>query len=256
MLVLLRLAKMPYLIIRDIFRLRNIDTLVYSVGKVGSRSFCDNKKTFHVHTLSGTSNKYFSVSYDSKLSVSEFLSEYFYWNIIGYFIKLKIKKRSINKIIVPIREPIIRNISSYFQTTKVKKNNFCHVEFYHDVNPLVINNWFENEIFRIVDVKIEDFDVNKNNPFFSFNVSGIDIFIIKLERLDECKDILMQSIGIDAISHVNKRGDQEYAGSYSEFKDGLELSEDYLNFIYTNTYLRFFYSSNEIEVFKKYWLKK
>lgn len=212
--------------------------LVYQMGKVGSTSIEHSLKAsvpnlcLHTHTLAETP------------VAREILANYALRGRPLYVISL-------------VREPIGRNISSFFQNferevgTPFEEANMSTPDlidrflyrFPHET-PLL---WFQRNIERWLDI-----DVYAH----SFPDSGIQfiehgntrLLLMRLTAPDEQKqDAIAELLGLDhfTITRSNVGAEKPYATAYSAFRDAFSAPEWMIRRLYDSTYFGHFYDDQE-----------
>jgi hypothetical protein len=263
-------------------RIKNKDViLVYQMGKVGSRTIVDslkeikiNKSIYHVHFLN---NENIKKSQNILKNIYGFNFNVNKWCLYeSNFIKKFILNKNRNIYIISlVREPISRNISSFFFNIEKfipncvdlynrKKISLEHIkEIYfekfheHDL-PLT---WFDTEmkeIFKINIFSIKNTNI-KEKGYFIIKYEDINIMIIRTENIDNfSKSSLKEFLGIKEIffKKSNSSIDKKYFDLYQNFIDYIIFPSEYLEKMYSSNYAKFFYSADEIEAFKKKWLRK
>lgn len=224
------------------------------MGKVGSQSiFCSLKEInyrpmVHFHYL------------DQEERVHPYTAK---------FIKrqLSSKERKIN-IICPIREPVSRNISSYFHdyeaiTGRSPADNNTSLEelidqFYkinHNERGLI---WFDDEFYRLLNINVYDYEFPKSQGFQHIVKGRFNILIYKLELPDEKKvQIISDFFNLKnfSIRRVNEGKQKKYRDIYNAFLTNFVVKDNYLDNMYNSKYAKHFYSTDEIDKFRAKWKK-
>ena len=130
--------------------------------------------------------------------------------------------------------------------------DFFIKNFIHD-DPLV---WFDVELkqFTNIDVFEETFPHDKGYKIFE-NEDFI-ILVIRLESLNKSISEAMNFfLGIKDFNLINENisSEKEYAELYNKVKKKIKLPEAYIEKMYSSKMAQHFYTSSEIEVFKKKW---
>ena len=256
----------------DIF---NQAVLIYSVGKVGSTTLVDSICQYgifasHCHELSSLP----IVNSDKKLNTY--------------------KKEAINnfhgKIIIPIREPVARDISQYFQLLKA---HFQVLINDYDINSLyggfikiyweslvnetnynmnsgiqntLLNNvdkgpefdWFDWELKRNFGFDIYSEKFNQEEGYSIYNLKNeVELMVIQLEKMNNLEIIIGKFLGIPEFKLLksNYGSMKEYDFIYQEFKKKIQFPKEYLDFYYQNNKgMNHFYSKEQQKVFYNKWL--
>ncbi|AFZ44052.1 Protein of unknown function NKWYS [Halothece sp. PCC 7418] len=183
------------------------------------------------------------------------------------------------KIITLVREPIARNISSFFQNyelwlphqnhqTIYRFNRLeslkeltcqeladCFLEnYYHDI-PL---KWFGTELKPIfnIDVFYSEFPQEKGYQIYEGEFA--DLLLIKLEKFNQCAQKAFQEflkVENFQLTPANVGGNKDYSTIYKDLESSINLPKSYIKRMYDSQYTQHFYSESEIEKFKNKWLK-
>ncbi len=221
---------------------------IVTVAKVGSTDFtlsCKEKyKTAHRHSL--------------------------------LYLRELLEKEKDTLIITGIRNPVDRNLSSYFQhfrdsgfnDIKTKKNNYkgesgrtpfnlktdtkTIIELYfkkdtHDT----FNDWFE-ELFEITNIYDKGFNKDKGLDFYSLPNNNI-LMIYTIEKLDLNKEEICKILDIPNIGYTNKGEYRDYKEVYKNVKNEIVYKKEYLDKLLDTNIMKFFYHQSDIdEMYKKY----
>ena len=258
----------------------------YQMGKVGSSTIHASLNALHldspvyhvhflnprrVHEIEKQRRRYFRTERYGYLK-RPWLYEFLYQQI-------REKDRQW-KLITLVRDPIARNISTFFENLEVtKKGNtsgYIVRSDYYDfdievdldhVEPLIelfFNRlvherplrYFDDEIRSVfgIDVFAGVFPTDKGYKLYRDDHA--DLLLIRLEDLDQCAATAFKDfLGIDGFTLIstNVASEKIYAPLYKEFKSRIRLPEDYVNSMYNSRYARHFYSDDEIRGFCYGW---
>lgn len=263
--------------------------LIYQMGKVGSKTVMTTLRTlgldipiYHLHFLTNERiteteakrKKYFRTdrySYLKRPWMYQFLRKQIDSG-------LNCKKW---KIVTLTREPIARNISTFFENLEVTsldtENKYEIKSDYYDINPMIVKL---DDIRKLSPLYFEN--LNHDSPLVFFNkelkgIFGIDVFasefpkskgyeiyenekahvlLIRLENLNQCAKMAFKDfLDIDDFTIVNTNigGEKVYAPIYKKFKETVVMPQDYLDKFYNSKYMRHFYNESEIESFRAKW---
>ena len=258
------------------------------MGKVGSSSVEASLKqakigrsVYHAHFLTPDrvkaierkQRRYFNTNGESSL--------YHIWR--SQYLDKKI--RSANKdevwnVVTLTREPIARNISSFFQNIKVipqeadgsnrvvSKEHGINITVNNDVSKLVhlfftryphdlplLYFDFEFRDYLGIDLYQGTFPTAKG--FKLYEGQRAKVLLIRMENLDECAaEAFREFLGIENLQLVRRNvGAQKgYAKLYQRFKESITFPESYLDKMYSSKYCQTFYNEAEIEQFRRQWL--
>tara|TARA_A100001388_G_scaffold273917_2_gene256610 strand:+ start:3749 stop:4618 length:870 start_codon:yes stop_codon:yes gene_type:complete len=248
-------------------------TLVLTMGKVGSSTIYHSLKKqiknpiFHIHYFNEDS---------IKKSISEHLSserksipQHLY--VSSEVRKLKNKEIS---IIVLVREPISRKLSSVFQNSIMHKSRFMTdsnnynlhkiEEFLNDVinSKSFVNhekNWFDKEIKECFNIDIfkKKYDLNKD--YVIFKKTRVSLLLMRTETMNKVfpaamKQFLIRNIKMK-LSNNNIGADKNYANDYNQIKHNFKIQKDRIEEIVNSKFFQHFYSHIKEEV-KNRWIKK
>ncbi len=262
--------------------------ILYQMGKVGSSTIFNSlyssglDKHFAIHRayyLTDSGIKFMG-DYVEKVygSFSKFPNAFKTQIWRSNFLKKKLNQQYLSnhkcKIITFVREPIARNISAFFQTydwfvsvSKAQyKNNkneylnevsksFFETYYPHDL-PL---NWFDDELKNAFKIDVFATDFPKDKGYKIYLGEWVDVLLIKLEKINE--------IAYEAIEEFLKTKDfkltksnvgknKDYSEVYQDFLSSIHIPESYINQMYGSKYVQHFYSTTEIDNFKRRWLKR
>jgi hypothetical protein len=168
------------------------------------------------------------------------------------------------KVIVPIREPLARNLSAFTfslikygisgrgSTSKKLKELFLNKYniYYPDL-------WFEKELMDIFDFDpfLSSFNYKRGYKIYK---SGKHKFLIyRLEDIKKAlRPALRKFLGIKKfeITHESNLGTKKYIGdSYTDLKNET-FPKEFLDKIYNLKYVNHFYTNDEIRIFKEKWM--
>jgi len=169
------------------------------------------------------------------------------------------------KIISPIRDPIGRNVSSFFQQySDYTKKEFEQLnlgtdkliddfinQYPHDV-PLT---WFDDNIKKYFDIDIYDtrFPSTGSKTYVSNNVS---LLVFRIDLDDSLKEKAIQEfLEFKSFRLCNKNvsSKKEYYDTYKQFISTIKLPDAYLLKMKNSKYFNYFYTNDEIEKIISRW---
>ncbi|MCK4821446.1 hypothetical protein KA005_37115, partial [bacterium] len=184
------------------------------------------------------------------------------------------------KIVTLIREPIARNISTFFENLDVTKNpestkyavksDYYGFEITVDpenMEPLIelffdrlIHerplNYFDDEIRYVFGIDIFESTFPVDKGYMHYQSNNADMLLIRLGDLNRCaKTAFKEFLDVDdfTLIQTNVANEKVYAPLYKEFKRKVHFPEDYINKMYESRYVRHFYSDEEIRELRKTW---
>lgn len=238
--------------------------VIYQMGKVGSTTIYNAlkkngvKNVFIVHRMNPKHIHEVNKMRKRRLDVSD---------IIGIKIKeLFIDKGKKVKIITPVREPISRNISAFFQNLEVhtrskkKKTEITDIinDFFENYPHRTPLDWFDKEWKEVFNIDIYKYDFDKNKGYSIYKYKNFDLLVFKSELLDKDKEKLISDfLGVRNLKLVRKNiGEQKnYANLYKKFRKEINIPEHYSYNIHNSKYVNHFYDKKEIEKIKSEYQK-
>ncbi len=172
------------------------------------------------------------------------------------------------KIITLVREPIERNFSAFFQNYKMmtgdefqnsKASTDKMIEkFIHNYPHETPIRWFEDEFNKVLGIDIYDYPFDHKKGYSIIDANGISILAMQSEINDETKNQALQLfLGNSSIhiSRANESSKKDYSEAYRKFKKEIVLPASYIEEMYDSNYSKYFYSPEEIEIFRQKWSK-
>lgn len=261
--------------------------LVFQMGKVGSSSIAGslsanlvNHQVFQIHFLSDAwinrvvdqyrqaSKVTGRPSIDDHVLASRYLS---------HRLKRRRKGERLN-VISLVRDPVARNISSFFQAFPIYMANAITIDDANGVRGIrtdelvrlfqeefgedrhaVPTTWFQTHLQPAfdIDVFVTPFDHGKHYQIIENERARV--LLLRAEDLDTALiPAVREFLGIElpAVAHRNRADDKAYAGTYRAFKDELKLTESYVDGLYNTPFMQHFYTAAEMTSFKQRWLDK
>ena len=185
------------------------------------------------------------------------------------------------KLVTLVREPIARNISTFFEnlevTEKADTSAYAVRSAYYDfdvevtlekMDPLIELfferlvherplRYFDDEISTVFGINVFDSGFPLERGFRIYQGENADLLLIRLENLDQCAAAAFKEfLGVDGFSLIsaNVASDKIYAPLYRAFKNSIRLPQDYIDRMYDSTYSCHFYSAEEIQQFRRRWM--
>lgn len=256
--------------------------IVYQMGKVGSKTIehslhhyyqnCGmDIDIFHAHFLNYLNEM-------EKNAIRQRISKH---GIQHIHKMMELKARIDNdtkqkwKLISLVRDPVARNIASFFQALSV--NQFVpdwktkyqrgilktedllekFLSLGNDYHNYPIN-WFDAQMKPVfqMDVYGKPFPFEKGFETYT-NGNRFELLVIRMEDLDRCAaQAIGQYLHIDDFQLVNSNTSKEkdYNDLYNAFKT-LPLPYEYVSQLYNSRYAQWFYNTAELAVFEKRWIK-
>jgi len=199
------------------------------------------------------------------------------FEVIGIIALKRIFSKRKVILISSSRDPVARNISYYFwrfsrnfinefgENTYIGNRKYIKslsIEelikiFFSQNNHLIPIKWFE-DAFKIWDIDIKSKDSKSFDKEIGFKIYKKPNFILLFYRLEDLNsniNFILDYFKIDKFIKSNISSKMWYKDIYKKFLKEITFSEEYINKLYDSDYMRFFYTEEEINDFKKRWLK-
>ncbi|VEP16806.1 conserved hypothetical protein [Hyella patelloides LEGE 07179] len=249
--------------------------LVYQMGKVGSTTVYFSLKkqflftpVFHVHCLGERALKEQEKAYQA---VGKMPSQVRHLRH-GNFLRNQLNESAIIKwkIITLVRDPIIREISIFFQQKEHRFPNGIDTNEIIDIlqqkfasfkeSTDYVCTWFEREIKSNFNVNVYDFWFDKQKGYCMINKENIGILIIRLEDLNNCfntatKKFFSINKNLD-LRAENVASYKEYKAQYIEAIAKIKIPRDVCELIYSSRYAKHFYSDEMLNKLIEKWTKE
>lgn len=240
--------------------------LVYTMGKVGSTSLYYSLKkvlgprAIFIHRMNIAAIHAFNVPF-----LRQGIKPH------GYALALFVKSRIIDKkkpvsIVSAVREPIARNISDFFQDFKVYNGgkDFTQVSI-EECTENFINNyphhlpaeWFQMEFSEILGINLHDIAFDKAKKYGNVHHGNCRILLFRTDLEDDAKtQILRQFLSKPNINLrvKNAHHQKAYSDYYTSFQKHISLPPSLVEKVYSEKYLTFFYTKEELEVLRAKWM--
>ena len=251
--------------------------IVFQMGKVGSTTIVkalhesmSETPVFHVHFLSeeGVADAKHRLRELTKRSNANAWCLYESDFVRRYLLKRDAGQKL--KLVTLFREPVSRNISSFFYNVHKYVPGFnqysieddrwlseltnCYLKQFpeHDYSL----NWFDLEMKKAFDVDVYDYQFEKEYGYTIIQTDDVDILILKLEKLKEISGQALSDyfrVGNIRLKTENTSDEQSYTEFYKRFIESVKLPEWYLDTMYDSRYMRHFYTEDEIFRFRARW---
>ena len=225
-----------------------IYVLLYQMPKVGSKSVLyslqkvyPSERILHLHSTKTTMLP--SYSAEKREDILRIQKKFF--DLLALWKEGKIYL----KVITPIREPVARNVSSFFhyhgdslldkQSSEVLKEQFLSSRKANKD----YDKWFENEILRHLEIDVFA-QAMPASGVVSFHVDHLDLLLYKLEISDIDKEVaISELLNLDSFKLERKNvGDQKkYKHVYRQFQREVELPQSYIDHVRDTRYFDHFY---------------
>ena len=172
------------------------------------------------------------------------------------------------KVICPVREPVARNVSAFFQSAHkyypdyrdYKYKEAVLESFLYKYNHQWPDLWFNAEIMNVFDFDPFLKKFNRSQGYQIYEVEHGEILILRLEDANKAVPKAMEEfLGLERVematsnSIAGRHNGTRVGKIYDEFMETAELPDGFLNAIYDTRYAKHFYSKREIKNFKRKW---
>ncbi|MBD3289158.1 hypothetical protein GF337_10165 [candidate division KSB1 bacterium] len=253
--------------------------LIYQMGKVGSSTLQHslnalnlNRAVYHIHTLTKENLDNLEKVLKNAFHLTHSVPGHY---ARGRYLRKRINSDSSKKwtIITLVRDPIARNISSFFQDINHRFPEFNYpqkartlkqdelvtelIKLYfekHDhEKPLW---WFDKELKQTFGVDVYSTPFPKNHGYKVYNCKRAKVLLIRLENLDQCKKkAFREFLNIDnfELFNVNLAEQKGYSEIYHKFKSSICFPKSYIDKFYKSKLVKHFYTQKEIRDFELKW---
>lgn len=248
--------------------------LAFQPSKVGSTSIFESLNV---------RRKYYTVHFhDIEMLIRNNNISYEFWE---KSIKLRARSGNKIKIISGVRNPIIRDLSSYYQVlwaydTRIydlRKSYMENVILW--MNSCVSNkevsdiknasdyfilsrrygiefDWYVCELEKFFGVNIFDKDFDQEAGYQVYSNDYVEVFVYQLEKLDRLTEELRVFLNDESfeIINANDSSSKIYWKLYRETRESFELSQKYIDFYYEdNKIYDYFYNKKDQRKFLENW---
>ncbi len=274
---------------RELTKANGSPIVIYQMGKVGSKTIKRsleelnlNVPIYHTHLL--TWNRIIETEKKRKIYFGTGRIAYLKRPWLNTFLRKQLDKGlDVNrwKVVSLTREPIGRNISTFFENLKYRelvpgkkweiKSDYYNInateitlDDFHILEELFFSRlrhdapivFFDQEFNKVLGVEVFLKKFPKDRGYKIYHSNQVDVLVIRLENLSACANkAFKEFLGIDnfALVNTNVGSSKVYAELYNKFKDRIRFSTSYLNKMYRSKYMQHFYSEEEIKKFNKKW---
>ena len=262
--------------------------IIFQMGKVGSKSVKRSLEAldldmaiYHSHLLTKARiretekqrKKFFRTQRESYLKRP--------W--MNQFLRIQIDKGLQGKkwkIVTLIRDPVARNVSTFFENLEIQSYNqkeFVIASDYYNIAACTIHSdevqtltelffekvrhdspleFFERELKGVFGVDVFATEFPKAKGYQIFKDLCADVLLIRLEDLDRCASrAFKEFLGIEnfRLVHENIATQKIYGSLYSKFKEEIRFPGSYLDKFYDSKLMKHFYSEQERSFFRDKW---
>ncbi|WP_223032322.1 putative capsular polysaccharide synthesis family protein [Hanstruepera marina] len=233
--------------------------IVYQMGKVGSSTLKksleeNNIPALHIH-------RFFFTDLERPMKLKLLPHKLKNRSTFNKFLKGEKVK-----IITFYRDPLSRNISSFFQNLDVyfKRSELKNLDYSileerfnkaHKIHNTP-NNWFDLEFNKRLGINIFNFPFEKEKGYSIINKDNIQVFLCVTDKINHLEKELGGFLEIQDFKLNNSNiGDKKwYKDLYKEFKNKYKPTHQMLDKLYDSNIIKHFYNKEEIFDMKKPWL--
>src|SRR2546421_11634358 len=171
------------------------------------------------------------------------------------------------RIVSLVREPIARNISSYFETLDVLwQTENAHekvglerlmAEFHDRFTHERVLEWFDKEFKPTLGIDVYEYPFPREAGFLRIDSGPYEVLIMRHDLDDRAKEkLLAYLVGVRSVSLAPKNvgARKAYSETYREFLSRVRLSEDYVDRMLGSRYARHFFNAEELARLRAKWL--
>jgi len=234
--------------------------VVHSIGKVGSYSIYKSIQAIgpidvlHTHQLNQDTITDFVKKHGTPGHIKDSL---YFLNEIPLDVPVK--------LITPVREPVARNISAFFENLKVFGFNPPYEEI--DVDVLLNgfmeryphdlpSTWFDDQYEKPLGIDVFSHSFGLGEEGTVITSGRFEVLLLRLEDSNKVwEERIRAFLGLTdfKLKSLNVGDGKDYGGVYGTFKSRLALPVAFLDQMYSTTFARHFYSDEEIESYRKKW---
>lgn len=255
--------------------------VIYQMGKVGSSTVKHSldklglpMNLYHVHALTKERIDWLENQFQYASSIKE--KPVIHDHVIeSIFLRELIdQNKHLNwKIITLIRDPIARNISTFFQSLDIffpewekdhnnKQNRLeDYVEemielFLQESNHELPLIWFDSFLKPVFDIDVYAKKFPAEQGYDYYSRKNVELVLIRLEDINDCAETAINEfLSIDSftLEKANISSEKDYSEAYSKFKKLIKLPNEYINEMYSSRFTQHFYTQGEIDKMKARW---
>lgn len=256
--------------------------VIYQMGKVGSSTVKYSlgelgrpMNLYHVHALT---QERIDWQQDAYKNASRIKGKAVVHNhlVEGMYLRKLLDRNTQQrwKVITLIRDPIARNISTFFQSLNiffpewVKEHNIAQdtlVDHIEEMTELFLNKadhqlplvWFDKYLEPVfsIDVYNQEFPASKGYAIYSNE--HVEMLLMKLEDLNHYAPAAFNEfLGIEGfeLKKANITSEKAESKAYSKFKELIKLPDSYIDEMYSSKLVQHFYTQGEVDRFRSKWV--
>lgn len=120
-----------------------------------------------------------------------------------------------------------------------------------------VEKHFAEAVENIFHIDVYEYPFDCERGYSIIQHENVELFVYQLEQLSQLEDVLGDFLNIeDFVLYTDNVGDlQWYKKYYRDAKTNLKIDRTLFNEVYSDKYMRHFYSEKQIDVFRKKWEK-
>jgi len=270
-----RLVEWAYWIKIQAVSFNQAPVIVLTPGKVGSSSVyytirkATNHPTFHIHLLSKR-----GIARSTRLHIASDRKSRPLHLIVSKLLEKKLKDyRKKIFVITIVREPVSREISSFFQNTEMYKSTLENRKLEIDTNKAKallqeklesnmikgLEQWFEQEIKENFGIDIFSKPFNEKEKYIIFKQEKVSLLLIRMEDLNTIfSKAIKKFLNLERkleLQNSNVGDNKYYAESYNQIKSDLKFAPEKIEEIISSQYFQHFYKQREDDI-KNKWIER
>ena len=170
-------------------------------------------------------------------------------------------------IITLTREPIGKNISSFFQNFEQnvgapfeqyesRVNELCEIFIRRFDEDDVSINWFDKHLKQYIGLDVYDHRFDPSEGYCIIEQGRFKVLVLRSEESDKTKEAAVKDLlGLTEfkLENENVGATKPYSNLYRKFQSTLDLPDSYLDRMLNSRYTQHFYSAGEIEHIRNKW---
>jgi hypothetical protein len=118
--------------------------------------------------------------------------------------------------------------------------------------------WFDEEMKSVFGIDVYSAkSVSSTERVYMYRHGNVELLVMRMEDInDVAENTVRRFLHVNEfrLEQANVGSKKTYARVYADFRKRIRLPESYLSKMYDSRYVRHFYSSEEIESFRRRWL--
>lgn len=172
-------------------------------------------------------------------------------------------------IIALTREPVGKNISSFFQNFETNVgipaekydlhiNDLCDYFFNNFNKHDTTINWFDDNFKNYLGIDVYSYPFDPVQGYSIIDHGRYDILLLRSEATNDVKEkAIKELLGLDEFTLTNENvgSEKPYSRLYNEFQQAVHIPQSYLDRMLNSRYTQHFYDIEEINRIRASWQK-